>query len=123
MSPEPRAAASLLMFACLLMLGSLFAVTGLRQFFVEPLSGTVSNVIWFVIQVLPLLAVLPGMLRQRYRSYFFAILAGTLYFVHGVWLAVAEAHRALGLWEVAFALLLVLLCTYMVRLLRSARGE
>lgn len=120
MTPQSRAATQLLMFACLCMLGSLFALTGLRQFFVEPLDGTVSNVIWFVIQVLPLLAVLPGMLRQRYRSYFFAVLAGMLYFVHGVWLAAAAAHRTLGTWEVAFALLLILLCTYMVRLLRDA---
>lgn len=123
MTPQSRAAEQLLMVACLGALGSLFALTGLRQFFVEPLAGTVSNVIWFVIQVLPLLAALPGMLRLRYRSYFFAVLAGMLYFVHGVVLVVDESHRTLGTWEVAFALLLILLCTYTVRLLRAARGD
>jgi len=111
------------MFGCLCMLGSLFALTGLRQFFVEPLGGGVANLLWFLIQVLPLLAVLPGMLRLSHRAYFFAILAGLLYFVHGVLLAAGGEHRTLGLWEVAFALLLVLLCTYEVRLLRSMFGD
>ena len=108
-----------LLFACLLLLGSLFAVTGLRQFFLEPLDNPLPNAVWFVIQILPLLAVLPGILRLRYRSYFMAVLVATLYFVHGVLLAVTDELRTLGLWEVGFALGLILLATWMVRLLRA----
>ena len=38
-----------LQFLVLFSIGSLFALTGLRQFFVEPLASTGSNLIWFVI--------------------------------------------------------------------------
>ena len=114
-----RGAMQLLMFACLLMLGSLFALTGLRQFFIEPLGSGLSNSIWFGIQVLPLLAVTPGMLRFKARSYLIATLVGSLYLVHGVLLVSTPDLRTLGVWETAFALLLILAATYMVRLLRA----
>ena len=108
-----------LQFLCLLLVGSLFALTGLRQFFVTPLSGSGVNVLWFLIQVLPLLLVLPGILRLRVRAFFFAALAGMLYFVHGVLQAATPDLRALGLWEVGFAMALVLAATYGTRQLRS----
>jgi len=113
-------AAQLLLFFAVLMIGSLLALTGLRQFFIEPLASTHTNAIWFFIQVLPLLLIIPGMLRLHYRSCFFAILVGSLYFIHGVLLAVDEALRTLGFWEVGFSLLLILAATYLLRGLRSA---
>ncbi len=99
-----------LQFLTLFFVGSLFALTGLRQFFVEPLASTSSNLIWFGIQVLPLLLVLPGVLRLAPRSYLLAILASMLYFCHGVLQAVSVEDRVLGLWEVGFSLALVHQC-------------
>jgi uncharacterized membrane protein len=96
-----------LQFLCLLWIGSLFAATGLRQGFVEPLESGVSNAVWFVIQVLPLLLVLPGVLRASHRGFFYAVLAATLYFVHGTMEAVTADQRALAFWEVGFSVALV----------------
>ena len=104
----------------LLAMGSLFALTGLRQFFVEPLASSSSNLIWFGIQVLPLLLVLPGVLSLKPRSYLFAILAAMLYFCHGVLQAVSVEDRVLGLWEVGFSLALVLTASFALRHLRMA---
>ena len=114
-----RGVLQILMFFCLLMVGSLLALTGLRQFFIEPLAGGLSNTLWFGIQVLPLLAVTPGILRFSARSYLITTLVGSLYFVHGVLLVSTESLRGLGIWETGFALLLILAATYMVRLLRA----
>lgn len=119
----PGAGLKLLLLFSLMMIGCLFALTGLRQFFIEPLATTTSNVIWFVLQVAPLLAVIPGMLRFNYRSCFLAILVSALYFIHGVLLAVGETLRTLALWEVGFALLLILGATYLLRGIRAAGGD
>ena len=112
-----------LQFLTLLSIGSLFALTGLRQFFVEPLASSSSNLIWFGIQMLPLLLVLPGVLRLAPRSYLLAILAAMLYFCHGVLQAVAEEDRVLGLWEVGFSLALVLSGSFALRHLRMASAD
>ena len=112
-----------LQFLVLFSIGSLFALTGLRQFFVEPLASTSSNVIWFIVQVLPLLLVLPGVLRLSPRSYLFAILAAMLYFCHGVLQAVSIDDRTIGLWEVGFSLALVLTASFALRHLRMAGAE
>lgn len=109
-----------LQFLCLIWIGSLFALTGLRQFFVEPLETTTSNVIWFVLQVLPLLLVLPGILALKPRSYLLATLVAMLYFCHGVLQAVSVEDRVLGLWEVGFSLALVLTGAFGLRHLRMA---
>ncbi len=112
-----------LQFLTLLSIGSLFALTGLRQFFVEPLATPTSNLIWFGIQVLPLLLVLPGVLSLSPRSYLFAILAAMLYFLHGVLQAVSVEDRVIGLWEVGFAMALVLTASFALRHLRMAVAE
>lgn len=112
-----------LLFLTLLAIGSLFALTGLRQFFVEPLASSTSNLIWFGIQVLPLLLVLPGVIRLAPRSYLFAILAAMLYFCHGVLQAVSVEDRVLGLWEVGFSLALVLSASFSLRHLRMAVAD
>ena len=122
-SAPGRAAGQLVLFFCLLMIGSLLALTGLRQFFIEPLASTHTNAIWFVIQVLPLLLIIPGLLRMNYRSAFFTITVASLYFVHGVLLAVDEPLRSLGFWEVGFSLLLILAATYLLRGLRNAGAD
>ena len=109
-----------LQFLCVLWIGSLFALTGLRQFFVEPLASTPSNLIWFTIQVLPLLLVLPGVLALKPRSYLLATLVAMLYFCHGVLQAVSVEDRLLGLWEVGLSLALVLTGSFGLRHLRMA---
>lgn len=92
-----------LQLLALVLIGSLFAVTGLRQFFVQPLATPVPNLIWFLLQVTPLLAILPGILRFSARGCFYAILAAMLYFIHGVMEAATADLRSLALWEIAFA--------------------
>jgi len=104
-----------LQILCLMLIGSLFALTGLRQFFVAPLPGAGTNLLWFVVQTLPLLLVLPGILRRRVRSYFFTALAGMLYFIHGVLQIATPEMHTMGLWEVGLALGLVLAGTYGTR--------
>jgi uncharacterized membrane protein len=104
-----------LTLVCLGLIGSLFALTGLRQFFVEPLASPSSNAIWFFIQVLPLLAVLPGVLMRSARSYLLAALASTLYFIHGVLLAATPELRGLGLWEAGFSVGLLVAASYAAR--------
>lgn len=99
----------------LLLIGSLFALTGLRQFFVQPLATPFANVLWFIVQVLPLLAVLPGVLRVSSRGFFYAILAAMLYFIHGVMEAATPTLRTLALWEIAFATGLVAVGSYAMR--------
>ncbi len=97
------------------MIGSLFALTGLRQFFVHPLDDSSTNMIWFIFQVLPLLAVLPGLLRLKPRAFFFTAFASMLYFVHGVWIVVDPADRMMGIFEMGFAVALLSLSTYAAR--------
>ena len=71
--------------------------------------------VWFIVQVLPLLAIIPGLLGLKSRGFFFTALVGTLYFVHGVLLAVDPTDRVIGLVEVAFAVALVSLSTYAMK--------
>jgi len=72
------------LFLSLVCVGSLFAVTGMRQFFIEPLANASSNGIWFLIQVLPLLLALPGALKSELSSMFMLCLISCLYFIHAV---------------------------------------
>jgi len=109
-----------LQFLCLFCLGSLFALTGLKQFFIEPLASAPSNLLWFLVQVLPLLAVTPGVLRLKARSFLLAVLAAMLYFSHGVMEATTADMRLYGLWEVGFAMGLVLTASFALRHLRLA---
>ena len=104
-----------LQFLCLIVIGSLFAITGLRQFFVTPLAATGPNLLWFVVQVLPLLLILPGILQLKVRSYFFAALIGMLYFVHGVLQIATPEMRTMGFWEIGLSMCLVLAGTYGTR--------
>lgn len=107
------------LFATLLMTGSLFAMTGLRQFFIEPLTSTGTNTVWFVIQVLPLLLPLPGTLLRNLRSTFILCLVSTLYFVHGVLVVFDPSLRVFGAFEIFFALALCGTTTMLVRTIRE----
>lgn len=107
------------LFLALVLIGSLFSLTGLRQFFIEPLAGVPSNIVWFVIQVLPLLIILPGLLAMSTRSAFYTILVAMLYFIHGVLLMATEPLRWLGATEVAISCALVAVATWLLRRCRE----
>ena len=106
-------------FACI---AGLFALTGLRQLLIDPLPNATVNLAWLGIQLLPLLAVTPGVLRLHTTSYFFAILVGMLYFVHGVQASFGPTERHLNLWglgEAFLAVALVGFASYALRALRT----
>ena len=107
------------LFLALLLAGSLFALTGLRQFFIEPLASTTPNLIWFSIQVLPLVLVLPGFMRMHTRSAFYMILAAMLYFIHGVVEAATAEMRLLAAFEIGFSVALMAIATWLLRQLRE----
>lgn len=100
-------------FLTFICIGSLFAVTGFRQFLLDPLADTPVNAAWFVVQVIPLLAPLPGFLSGSIRSTFLLCLFSLLYFIHGVMYAYEVLW--LGLVEVFFALALCAITAFIVR--------
>ena len=104
-----------LIFLTLVASGSLVGITGLRHFFLDPTDSSGVNWLLFVIQILPLLAVLPGLLRASHRSAVIAALVAMLYFIHGVWLAATPELRVVGLIEVGVALALVVSSSYLAR--------
>jgi uncharacterized membrane protein len=111
------------LFVALLLAGSLFALTGLRQIFIEPLASTGTNIIWFIVQVSPLLLVLPGFLRMQTRSAFYMILAAMLYFIHGVLEAATPEHRLLAGLEIVVSVALMGIATWVLRQLRERDGR
>ena len=74
-------------------------------------------VIW-LLQTLPLLIFLPGLLKGKARTYAWLSFAILLYFIHGVLLAFDEQRRWLGVVEVT---LCVLIFVYLVLFIRSYR--
>ena len=101
------------LFLIYLCLGSLFALFGLRQFFLAPAASGLANTVWFALAVAPMVILIPGLLRplgpKARLTFFLASMVGMVYFVHGVWLAAAPESRGMGLWQTGFALLLTAL--------------
>ncbi|MEM7077786.1 MAG: DUF2069 domain-containing protein [Pseudomonadota bacterium] len=110
-------------FTNLVMVGSIIALTGLRQFFIDPLGDTTSNAIWFFLQILPLLLPLPGMLSAKLRSSFVMCLVSMLYFVHGVMYAFDPHLQLLSILEIIFALGLCAATTMLVRRIRAEEAD
>ncbi|MGA0840548.1 MAG: DUF2069 domain-containing protein [Pseudomonadales bacterium] len=108
-------------FLTLLCLGSLFAITGLRQFFMTPLANPVPNALWFLVQVSPVIAVLPGVLRGHGRGFFYAMLAALPYFLHGI-VIVTGGERGLGMVESGAAIALLAVCYLALRRLPRGAG-
>ena len=104
----------------LLTMGSLVALTGLRQFLLQPLATQPSNIIWFLLQIAPILLVLPGAIRLKRTPLFLASLVSTLYFIHGVMLASTEPMRTVGVIEAVIALAACAIATYLVKIVRPA---
>lgn len=104
---------------CTGLIAALIALTAARQFFLQPLASAGSNTVWFGIQILPLAAVVPGIINLRARSYLLAALASTLYFAHGIMLAATPPLRGTGFTEAGLAMALLLAGSYAVRSLRA----
>ncbi len=107
------------LFLILVMAGSLLAVNGLRQFFIEPLPTGWINFLWFAIQIAPLLAALPGAMRGHVRGMFVLCIVSTLYFIHGVLIVFDPALFIVATCELFFSLSLCGLCALYVRKLRE----
>lgn len=93
-----------LRFTLLLWSGSLFALLALQRFFADPLPGLGATIAVFVVQLAPLLLVLPLVLRSGARGPLWLCLVMLLYFVHGIWQWNTPHARLFGTLEVAFAL-------------------
>jgi uncharacterized membrane protein len=111
------------LFLSLICTGSLLAVTGLRQFFIEPLGTRSSNSVWFLIQVLPLLLPLPGALRGQLRSMFLLCLVSSLYFIHAVLVINDEPLFLIASAELLFSLGLAVCTAVFVRKRRELDAE
>ncbi len=107
------------LFTTFVALGSLVAMIGLKQFFLWPIDDNTINVIWFLLQVAPLLLPLPGIMSGQVRATFIVCLASQLYFVAGVLAMVDETTRLYGAVEITFALMLCGSTTMLVRKLRE----
>ena len=94
----------------------------MRQFFLQPLGDSGANLVWFVLQVLPLLLPLIGVIRGGLRSTFFLCMASTLYFIHGVLIVFDAGFRLLGATEIIFALGLCATTAMMIRRMRETSG-
>ena len=106
-------------FLSLILIGSLVAVTGLRQFIFDPIANAGTNAAWFVVQLIPLLVPLPGLLRGHLTSTFILCLASLLYFIHGVMLAFDPDLAWLGYAELMFALGLTIITSLLTRRIRE----
>ncbi len=89
-----------------ILVGSLFAITGLRQLFLDPISDNNTNIFWFVLQVVPLVALIPGLLKGNRNGFVYCALVSLLYFVHGVMLSGDTEFGRLGVLEAGLALVL-----------------
>ena len=107
------------LFLTFVMIGSLIGVTGMRQFFVEPLPDPSVNATWFVLQILPLLLCLPAALRGQLKGMFFLCLVSTLYFIHGVLIVFDPALFYWAVAELFFSLALCGITALFVRKLRE----
>ncbi len=111
------------LFITYICIGSLFALTGLRQFFVSPLPDAGPNLLWFFAQVAPLLLPLPGLLRGSIRSTFLLCLGSLLYFVHGVVVTYDGTMAWMGAFEIGFAVALCAVTAFLVRKMREAEAS
>lgn len=109
-------------FLSLVLMGSLVAVTGLRQIIFDPIPSLGTNLAWLVLQLLPILVPLPGFLRGRLISTFILCLGSLLYFIHGVMLAFHPELHWLGYAELMFAVGLTATTAKLTRKIREQRG-
>ena len=110
------------LFSSYLCLGSLLALLGFNQFVLAPADSRLLDGIFFIVQILPLVLPLPGLLSGSIRSTFLLCLASLLYFIHGVLLCFDGDRVWLGSAEITFALGLCAATAFLVRKLREAQA-
>lgn len=93
----------LLRVTLLIWLGSLFALFGVQRLLLDPLP-TSANLLLFLAQVAPVLAVVISLMRNSGRAAFWATMVSMLYFCHGVAQAATPDDRVVGLIEVVMSL-------------------
>ena len=108
-------------FTSYVCMGSLLAITGVRQFMIEPFEPAWLNATWFFVQILPLLVTLPALMSGSLRGTFVLCMASLLYFVHGTMVIFEPELRVLGIIEAVFALGLCAATSYIVRGFLNAR--
>lgn len=111
------------LFITYICVGSLFALTGMRQFFIAPLPDVGPNLLWFAVQVAPLLLPLPGLLSGSIRPTFLLCLGSLLYFVHGVVVTYEGSLAWLGAFEIGFSVALCATTALLVRKMREAEAS
>lgn len=79
-------------------------------------------VVW-LLQTLPLLIFLPGLLRARPRTCAWLSFVVLLYFIHAVLVAFDPARRLLGLIEVLLCVVMFVLLIIYIRQYRAAFGR
>ena len=109
-------------FSAYVMVGSLFAMTGLNQFLLSSASHIWLNAGLFTLQVLPLLLPLPAMMSGQIRGTFFMCMVSLLYFVHGTLICFDADMLLFGALEITFSLALCTITAVLVRQLREAAG-
>ncbi len=111
------------LFLAMMLTGSLIALTGLRQIFMQPLADDSVNMVWFIMQILPLLLTLPGVLRLTVNSTLMLCLVSLLYFTHGVLIVFDADTRLIGALEIVFSIGLCAVTAWMVRQLREQAAQ
>lgn len=82
----------------------------------------IATVIIWLIQSIPLLIFMPGIHRQRLRSYAWMSFVVLLYFMHGVLVAFTPGRLVFGLIEVSLCTLLFLFLILYIRQFREHFG-
>ncbi len=106
-----KASQTLRLLIIFILIGSLFAITGVRQFMLDPIHKVELDVMWFLLQVAPLLAILPGLLSGTRKGFMYCALASLFYFVHGVMLSTNPELQRLGILEAGLAMVLATVAT------------
>ncbi len=104
-------------FICL---GSVIGLLGMRQLVLSTDGSMGQSVIWFIMQILPLLVTLPGLISSQVRATFILCLASLLYFIHGVLVAFEPGNLVFGLLIIGFSLGLCGSTAALVRAWREA---
>ena len=98
-----------------ILVGSLCAITGLRQFLLDPIGQAHLDLLWFGLQLLPLLMLLPGLIRARRKAFMYCALVSLFYFVHGIMLSTNPELQRLGILEAGLALVLTTIASLAAR--------
>jgi uncharacterized membrane protein len=92
----------IVVFACYTLL---LAVYSIRTLWLTPLDKEPNTVVWFF-HIVPLLMMLPGMLKNHYRSYIWLCFVLLFYFMTAVIQAFAPEYGWFPKFEVALIVLL-----------------